>query len=882
MRVIKNVEKIYTGKKTQEISGYEIQNRRAAREAAAEGMVLLENHEHILPLQSGSKVALYGSGAVKTIKGGSGSGDVNERKTISIWTGMKNAGYQIVNEDWLSEYKCLYEIEKKAWRDRILEITGNREHVAFFRTFANHPFQIPAGSVPNVETVKKYECDTAFYIISRTAGESADRKCEKGDYYLSDEELQVLDRVCKYYDNVVLVLNSGGIIDLGFKDCYSSIKAVIQMGQCGMESGNAFADVVSGKVTFGGHLTDTWAFKYEDYPNAATFSYMDGNVHKEYYREGIYVGYRYFDTFGVMPLYCFGYGKSYTEFELTTKKVTADEETVTVEVEVKNIGDTYPGREVVQVYYSAPNGLIEKPTQELAGFAKTKLLAPGESEVVTVTFATTDMASYDSYDAAWVMEEGEYVIRVGNSSRTTKIAMTIDLDETVRTLQLKKVMKDSVLVKEIHHMLPLFELDLDDTPFNKVITISSEKMQTKFAEYEVMRRTLKDKKPEQVLTLEDVKEGKATIDELVAQLTVEEMAELCVGTERELGGGNVVGSASACVPGAAGDTTSSLMKTRKVPNLILADGPAGLRLQKHFKTDKDGNKLPGGEQFGLEIAPFAENLPEDVVDYYQYCTAIPIATTLAQSWDMDLIQRMGQIVGEEMKLFHVHLWLAPGMNIHRNPLCGRNFEYYSEDPVLAGLCAAADTKGVQSCGGQGTTIKHFAGNNQEDNRMFTNAHISERALREIYLKGFEIAVKTAQPYAIMTSYNLINGVHAANNYDLLQNVARDEWGFEGLVMTDWYTSQDTSAMGMVSPSGKYTHSSSVQCIKAGNDLQMPGQEGNRQEIVASVADGTLPLGQLQTCAYRILNVVLQSLAYDDCKPYGDQFDLEEAVTVTKA
>ena len=289
MRMIKNVEKIYTGKKTQEISDYEIHNRKVAREAAAEGMVLLENCEHILPLKPGSKVALYGSGAVKTIKGGSGSGDVNERETISIWTGMKNAGYEIVNEDWLSEYKCLYEIEKKAWRDRILEITGNREHAAFFRTFASHPFQIPAGSVPDVETVKKYECDIAFYIISRTAGESADRKCEKGDYYLSDEELQVLDGVCKYYDNVVLVLNSGGIIDLGFKDCYSSIKAVIQMGQCGMESGNAFADVVSGKVTFGGHLTDTWAFRYEDYPNATTFSYMDGNVHKEYYKEGIYV-----------------------------------------------------------------------------------------------------------------------------------------------------------------------------------------------------------------------------------------------------------------------------------------------------------------------------------------------------------------------------------------------------------------------------------------------------------------------------------------------------------------------------------------------------------------------------------------------------------------
>ena len=843
--------------KTDEIQEYERKHQEEVRRLAGECMVILEN-DGALPLKENTKkLALFGTGARHTIKGGTGSGDVNVRESISIAQGLEEAGFELVTGSWLDRYdQILAEAQENYLKklQHISEETGAPTVIVGFE----HPFEAPKQPEITREDVK--EADAAIYVISRNSGEGKDRKAEKGDYYLDDVELANIRFMTEHYQNCIVLLNVGGIIDLTELKKIEGVKALVLVGQTGNIGGYAVADVLTAKTYPSGKLTDTWAKSYDEYPSSATFSYRNGDLDDEYYSDGIYVGYRYFDTFGVMPLYCFGYGKSYTEFELTTKKVTADEETVTVEVEVKNIGDTYPGREVVQVYYSAPNGLIEKPTQELAGFAKTKLLAPGESEVVTVTFATTDMASYDSYDAAWVMEEGEYVIRVGNSSRTTKIAMTIDLDETVRTLQLKKVMKDSVLVKEIHHMLPLFELDLDDTPFNKVITISAEKMQTKFAEYEVMRRTLKDKKPEQVLTLEDVKEGKATIDELVAQLTVEEMAELCVGTERELGGGNVIGSASACVPGAAGDTTSSLMETRKVPNLILADGPAGLRLQKHFKTDKDGNKLPGGEQFGLEIAPFAENLPEDAVDYYQYCTAIPIATTLAQSWDMDLIQRMGQIVGEEMKLFHVHLWLAPGMNIHRNPLCGRNFEYYSEDPVLAGLCAAADTKGVQSCGGQGTTIKHFAGNNQEDNRMFTNAHISERALREIYLKGFEIAVKTAQPYAIMTSYNLINGVHAANNYDLLQNVARDEWGFEGLVMTDWYTSQDTSAMGMVSPSGKYTHSSSVQCIKAGNDLQMPGCQQNVDDIVNAVQEGKeINKADLQQCAKHILSVAVKTL-----------------------
>lgn len=843
--------------KTDEIQEYERKHQEEVRRLAGECMVILEN-DGALPLKENTKkLALFGTGARHTIKGGTGSGDVNVRESISIAQGLEEAGFELVTGSWLDRYdQILAEAQENYLKklQHISEETGAPTVIVGFE----HPFEAPEQPEITAEDVK--EADAAIYVISRNSGEGKDRKAEKGDYYLDDAELANIRFMTEHYQNCIVLLNVGGIIDLTELKKIEGVKALVLVGQTGNIGGYSVADVLTAKTYPSGKLTDTWAKSYDEYPSSATFSYRNGDLDDEYYSDGIYVGYRYFDTFGVMPLYCFGYGKSYTEFELTTKKVTADEETVTVEVEVKNIGDTYPGREVVQVYYSAPNGLIEKPTQELAGFAKTKLLAPGEKEVVTVTFATTDMASYDSYDAAWVMEEGEYVIRVGNSSRTTKIAMTIDLDETVRTLQLKKVMKDSVLVKEIHHMLPLFELDLDDTPFNKVITISAEKMQTKFAEYEVMRRTLKDKKPDQVLTLEDVKEGKATVDELVAQLTVEEMAELCVGTERVIGGGNVIGSASACVPGAAGDTTLTLLETRKVPNLILADGPAGLRLQKHFKTDKDGNKLPGGEQFGLEIAPFAENLPEDAVDYYQYCTAIPIATTLAQSWDVNLIERMGQIVGEEMKLFHVHLWLAPGMNIHRNPLCGRNFEYYSEDPVLAGLCAAADTKGVQSCGGQGTTIKHFAGNNQEDNRMFTNAHISERALREIYLKGFEIAVKTAQPYAIMTSYNLINGVHAANNYDLLQNVARDEWGFEGLVMTDWYTSQDTSAMGMVSPSGKYTHSSSVQCIKAGNDLQMPGCQQNVDDIVNAVQEGKeINKADLQQCAKHILSVAVKTL-----------------------
>ena len=274
---------------------------------------------------------------------------------------------------------------------------------------------------------------------------------------------------------------------------------------------------------------------------------------------------------------------------------------------------------------------------------------------------------------------------------------------------------------------------------------------------------------------------------------------------------------------------------------------------------ENGRIVPTDFLSAQEGGFFAASKEKRGTSYYQYCTAIPVGTLLAQTWNLDLVRELGEMIGHEMELFGITLWLAPGMNIHRNPLCGRNFEYYSEDPLLAGRMAGAMTNGVQNVPGCGTTIKHFACNNQEDNRMFTNAHISERALREIYLKGFEIAVKTAQPYAIMTSYNLINGTHAANHYDMLQNVARDEWGFEGFIMTDWYTSQDTTALGMVSESGKYSYSDGVQCIKAGNDLQMPGCRKNVEDIVDGVKNGRITKADLQRCAKHILGIALKTI-----------------------
>ena len=713
-------------------------------------------------------------------------------------------------------------------------------------------------------------------MLSRNSGEGKDRTPGAGDYELSDTEKTAIANLANAYGNLIVVLNVGGVIDTKFLRAQEGIGAILLMSQAGNIGGHALADVLTGKVSPSGHLTTTWAENYEDYPNAKTFSYMNGDIHDEYYEEGIYVGYRYFDTFDVTPAYPFGYGKSYTTFDVKTEEVTADAKQISVKVCVTNTGATYSGKEVVQVYYSAPTGKLEKPYQELAAYAKTKELAPGESEELIITYQVDRMASYDVQRASYVLEAGTYYVRVGVNSRATKVSAAVVLDqETVTEVLSNRLVLDC-------EMNELSSADV--TPYGYAeeeaekeqackLYIASSDIETKTVTYEETNAEIAANTSEKKITMQNVMSGQATLDDLVGQLTIPEMAELCVGTSRGNMGGDtaIIGSSSAVVPGAAGDTTSLMIEDRDIRNLVLADGPAGLRLSKHFKADAEGNVIPGTSDApipGMDLlmagSPKPE-IPEDAIDYYQYCTAIPIATLLAQTWDVDAIKECGDIVGEEMKEFGVTLWLAPGMNIHRNPLCGRNFEYYSEDPLVAGKCAAADTLGVQQHAGVGTTIKHFALNNQEDNRMHTNAHVSERAAREIYLKGFELAVKEAKPMSIMTSYNLINGIHSANNKDLLTAITRNEWGFDGIVMTDWGTTG-----GMEMNQGmefKYGCSSAAGCIKAGNDLTMPGKQEDVDEIIASVGakDGDvvcpITLGDLQTCAKRMLNTIMKSSAY---------------------
>ena len=840
----------YVGTTSTVMSQREKDNAILAREAAAEGFVLLKNEAQTLPLKPGTKIGLYGAGAVRTIKGGTGSGDVNNRYNVNIYDGLKNAGYEITSVEWLDGYDSCYIQARESWKAEIFRKLTEECNGNFFEAYSTTPFSMPAGAAIDEAAAKEDGAEIAMYVLARIAGENADRRDEAGDYYITEEERAQIAVLCEAYEKVILVVNTGGLIDLAFTDEFPNITAVLQFVQAGQEGGNALADVISGKVTPSGKLVDSWALDYMDYPNAAYFSHKSGDVYREEYREGIYVGYRYFDTFDVPVRYSFGYGLSYTEFDIKvtgiSKQISAQgKPTLSVSVDVINTGAAYSGKEVVQVYVSCPQGKLPKEFRRLAAFGKTKLLAPGETQSLTLSMDLYQLASYSEEQAAWLLETGTYGIWVGNALSTAALCGTFVLDET------------KVLV-QCEHICPLKE-SLEELQPDKAKLEEKQTAWLRKAEERKLPKvqiSAKELPTETVVyeKLQDQYPGRA--GEIVDQLSTKELIALATGDPAKDQGASALGSAGQTVPGAAAETVTVPEKAPYyVASIVLADGPAGLRLRSEYQVREDGS-IDGGDFLdGFENGYFAEPKESKGIVYHQYCTAIPVGTLLAQSWNLELMHTLGRMIAGEMNEFEVTLWLAPGMNIHRNPLCGRNFEYYSEDPLLAGSMAAAMTQGVQSIPGCGTTIKHFACNNQEDNRMGSDSILSERTLREIYLKGFETAIRSAQPMAMMTSYNLINGVHAANNYDICTKAARDEWGFAGAIMTDWTTTTDSTA-------GECT---AAGCMKAGNDMVMPGDMRDHASIRQALKDGTLDIRELKRCVYHTIKIILQSNQYEDVK-----------------
>ena len=748
------------------------------RQIAADGIVLLKNEKNVLPLSIGQKIALFGAGAVDTVTCGTGSGYVSAPYVISIREGLEKAGMKITSNTWLN---CFAAAKQKA-NDEDTTLSP------IARMWSGVSILIDETEVTQEDIAAAREAQTAVYAIRRNAGEGGDRRNVKGDYCLSDTERKNLDLIAASFSHTVVLFNTC-VMDASFIEEIPGIDAVLFVSMGGGETGNAIADVLTGKVNPSGRLTDTWAKQYADYPASGTFSANDGDILQEDYTEDIFVGYRYFDTFGIEPLYPFGFGLSYTTFSCAVKEAAADWETVRLAIQVTNTGSV-AGREVVQVYVSAPEGRLTKPYQELKGYAKTGLLQPGQTENVQILVPTESLSSFDESSCTYVCEPGEYVFRIGRSSRDTQAAVTLRLD------------REAALRRVFDVLRPDRPLNVLKAParkretINPVITLQLKasdavlKDDTKNVPYSAYLRNAHQAaaiQPQDAI-LNDVRTGRISMKAFVDSLDEEVLFRLVAGSADETPYEVPVRQnrehREIHPMTSSGATTALFAQSLGIPIWKVTDGPAGCHL------------------------PLAE------------VTSFPVGMLIAQTWDNSSAYRVGLGIGKELAAFDFSVILGPGMNIHRDPLCGRTFEYFAEDPLISGKIAAGITKGVQETPGAAVSIKHFACNNQEEDRLHQNSTVSVRALREIYLKGFEICVREASPKTVMTSYNLINGVHSSSRKDLLTDVLRGEWGFMGLVMTDWGTD-----------------SVKAYDLAAGNDLIMGGY---RSDFLKAAVHGLQP------------------------------------------
>lgn len=765
------------------------------REAAAQGAVLLENNG-VLPLEKDSRVALFGRVQNDWFYTGYGSGgDVNKPYAVNLLKGVRgcddirlNEAVAKTYEDWCAKNP----VDHGVWGQ-------------WPRFYPEMPL------TKRIVALDKREEDIAIVVIGRSSGEDRENVLEKGSYYITDEEIDMLSKVTDEYDRVVVLLNIGCIMDMTWLEKFGErISAVLLVWQGGMESGNAVCDLLTGKVNPSGKLTATVARRYEYFPCARDFGAKDFNN----YTEDIYVGYRYFETFNKDAVkYPFGYGLSYSKFVVDGETFKEKANGVEIVCIVTNKGP-YSGRHVVEVFAEKHCGKLGNPARELVAYKKTKLLKKGESERVTFFVPFTDFASYDDrgvtgYQFAYVIEKGEYGLAVGDNVRDAKSLYKKTFDETELVKQLQQT----------------------SAPQNDFRIITAVKNDGKYEirkenvvkrKYD-LKKIISDNLPKDIpmtgdkgIKLSDVRSGRSTMEEFVAQLDEKELEAITRGAY-------IMGSPLGA-PGNAGCFAGVLPSLRKkgIPAVTTTDGPSGIRLSA-------------------------------------CCSLIPIGTLLASSFDDELVERVYTAVSGEMADKGSDVLLAPGINIHRTPLCGRNFEYYSEDPYLCGKIAAAAVRGIQN-NGRSACPKHFACNNQEFNRAGNDSRLSERALREIYLKGFEICIREGQPKNIMTSYNLINGVWGHYNYELCTRILREEWGYEGNVMTDWWMKKSKSQEFPEICDQAYR-------VRAQVDLLMPG--GPRVCLIKK-PDGTLlktlgkqegiTLGEIQRSAMNILRFAMNSSA----------------------
>ncbi len=789
------------------LSERELKNAAIAENAAMEGMVLLENRNGALPLSKDQKIAMFGNGAVRTVRGGTGSGDPfngglsgggafdvdqSPRYHIHILPAMKKAGFEIVNEEMLNAWAEKYDEAKKNAANLVMQ--------SFM--FPEEPLTEELLSGIAAET------DTAVIVFSRNAGEGHDRTVEN-DYCFSDTEKKNLELIRKAFPAVILILNVGGPVST--RDVKEAdADAVLLMGQSGQEGGSAVTKILLGDVTPSGKLSTTWAGDYCEYPGSDKYL-SDPAV--SLYEEGIYVGYRYFDTFGRTAGYPFGYGLSYTDFDVKPLDAGMDGQIVRVDVKVTNTGN-FAGKEVVQLYVSAPSTELDMPYQELRGFEKTKLLMPGETEILQIRADLRALSSYSFNESAYILSRGYYILRAGTSSVDTVPVAAIRIPETVKTILVNHVLplrrelaektglQGDDLSKEAEGLPVLAPEKLPElwdrrSPYadEHVTTYTFDPSYQPVMPYEEVKVL-----PQQSGTYQDLLDGRISVEAFLAQLTEEQLSDFVCGTGWGVAddASPIVGGSSESVPGAAGETTHQLEEKYGVPSIVLADGPGGVRVTQEFTA----TNVETGEKQTV----------------YHYAIAWPVGTTLAQSFNRETLWEVGLGIDADIRSMNVAVILGPGVNIHRNPLCGRNFEYFSEDPYLAGEMAAAITLGIQNGNTGAANIKHYAANNQETNRHANDSVVSERALREIYLEPFRKSVEQGHAMTFMTSYNLINGVPTADSYDLCINLPRGEWGFDGMIMTDWNGGSSTPRISM----------------HAGNDMIMPGGPMRAMNILTAL------------------------------------------------
>ena len=794
------------------------------RQVAAEGCVLIQNENNVLPLEGGVSISVFGRAQCNYYKSGTGSGgDVKVPYTTGILEGLRKNPKVKVNEELA-----------KIYADWVANGHGFDNGGG---GWAAEPwFQEEMPMTQEIADAAKAKSDVAVVLIGRTAGEDKDGANTAGSYQLTETEKQMLDIVSKTFDKVAVVLNVPAVIDMNWVDDYE-IDSVLYAWQGGMSGGDGVADVLTGDVNPSGRLTDTIAKTYSDYPSAPYFGRTDYN----YYVEDIYVGYRYFETFAKDKVaYPFGYGISYTTFETSTYSVTESDGYINVFTTVENTGKR-AGKETVQVYYGAPQGTLGNPSKELAAFAKTKLLQPGESQDITLSFRVDDMASYDDsgvtgHDSAYVLEAGDYNVYVGNDVRDSQLEYVYKQKELKVVEQLTEQMAP---IKEFDRFKPAEDEDgnltlgFEATPLQTVNVV--EKIEKNLPE------ELKTK-DNQHYDLIDVYNGKVTTEQFVAQLTNEELTSIVQG--EGMSPENVTAGVAAAFGGVNTNKDGeikTLTELYGIPRAAAADGPSGIR------QTAAATSIPGG-------------------------------AAIACTWNTDLVESLSQMFGEEMLLNNIDTILGPGINLHRNPLNGRNFEYYSEDPLVTGKIAAAVTKGIQSTGAT-VTLKHFAANNQETNRHVVDSRVSERALREIYLKCFEIAVKEGKARSIMTAYNPVNGCWTGSNYDLTTEILRNEWGYDGMVMSDWWAKMNkTIGDGTLNTNGVQYLASMV---KAQNDVYMVTPDSSTSsaantsttlDMAARLEDGYITRAELQRSAVNLCNYLLKSQSFAalnnlEFKPY---------------